>query len=110
MGFRENLKSQLEYSGMLVKELAARSGVKKKTIDSYLGTHSCTPSVESAVSIAKALGVSVEFLVTGEDIKKNRTLSSLKSDIQEIVLVSEQLNPKDRLIILNLARFMQEKK
>jgi transcriptional regulator with XRE-family HTH domain len=110
MGFRENLKSQLEYSGMLVKELAARSGVKKKTIDSYLGTHSCTPSVESAVSIAKALGVSVEFLVTGEDIKKNRTLSSLKSDIQEIVLVSELLNPKDRLIILNLARFMQEKK
>jgi len=109
MGFRENLKSQLEYSGMLVKELAARSGVKKKTIDSYLGTHSCTPSVESAVSIAKALGVSVEFLVTGEDIKKNRTLSSLKSDIQEIVLVSEQLNLKERLIILNLARFMQGK-
>jgi len=109
MGFRENLKSQLEYSGMLVKELAARSGVKKKTIDSYLGTNSSTPSVENAVSIAKALGVSVEFLVTGEDIKKNRTLSSLKSDIQEIVLVSERLNPKDRLIILNLARFMQGK-
>ena len=109
MGFRENLKSQLEYSGMLVKELAARSGLKKKTIDSYLGTNSSTPSVENAVSIAKALGVSVEFLVTGEDIKKNRTLSSLKSDIQEIVLVSERLNPKDRLIILNLARFMQSK-
>jgi len=110
MGFRENLKSQLEYSGMLVKELAARSGVKKKTIDSYLGTHSCTPSVEIAVSIAKALGVSVEFLVTGENIKKNRPLSSLNNDIQEIVLVSERLNPKDRLIILNLARLMQGKK
>jgi len=110
MGFRENLKSQLEYSGMLVKELAARSGVKKKTIDSYLGISSCTPSVETAVSIAKALGVSVEFLVTGENIKKDRTISSLHSDIQEIVLVSERLNPKDRLIILNLARLMQDKK
>jgi transcriptional regulator with XRE-family HTH domain len=110
MGFRENLKSQLEYSGMLVKELAARSGVKKKTIDSYLGTSSCTPSVETAIRIAKALGVSVEFLVTGENIKKDRTISSLHGDIQEIVLVSERLSPKDRLIILNLARLMQDKK
>jgi len=110
MGFRENLKSQLEYSGILVKELAARSGVKKKTIDSYLGTHNSTPSVENAVSIAKALGVSVEFLVTGGDIKKDRPFSSFHSDIQEIVLISERLPPKDRLIILNLARLMQDKK
>jgi transcriptional regulator with XRE-family HTH domain len=109
MGFRENLKSQLEYSGMLVKELAAHSGVKKKTIDSYLGTHRITPSVEAAINIAKALGVSVEFLVTGEDSVKDRPLSSLHSDIQEIVLASERLNPKDRFIILNLARLMQGK-
>jgi transcriptional regulator with XRE-family HTH domain len=95
---------------MLIKELAARSGVKKKTIDSYLGTNSSTPSVENAVSIAKALGVSVEFLVTGKDIKKDRPLSSLHSDIQEIILVSEQLNHKDRFIILNLARLMKGKK
>jgi transcriptional regulator with XRE-family HTH domain len=110
MGFRENLKSQLEYSGMLVKELAAHSGVKKKTIDSYLGTHSYMPSAETAVNIAKALGVSVEFLVTGEDAIKDRPLSSLKNDIQEIVLISERLNPKDRSIILNLARLMQGRK
>jgi transcriptional regulator with XRE-family HTH domain len=110
MGFRENLKSQLEYSGMLVKELAAHSGVKKKTIDSYLGTYSYTPSAATAVSIAKALGVSVEFLVTGEDIIKDRTLSSLHSDIQEIVLVLKRLSPRDRFIILNLAHLMEGKK
>jgi len=110
MGFRENLKSQLEYSGMLVKELSARSGIKKKTIDSYLGTNCYSPSVETAVSIAKALGVSVEFLVTGGDILKDRTLSSLQNDIQELVLISERLSPKDRLIILSLARLMQENK
>jgi len=107
MGFRENLKSQLEYSGMLVKELAARSGIKKKTIDSYLGTHSYSPSVETAVSIAKVLGVSVEFLVTGEDVLRDRPLSSLQNDIQELVLISERLSHKDRLIILSLARLMQ---
>jgi transcriptional regulator with XRE-family HTH domain len=108
MGFRENLRSQLEYSGMLVKELAAHSGIKKKTIDSYLAARGYTPSVAAAVSIAKALGVSVEFLVTGKDTVKDRPLSSLHSDIQEIVLVSERLIPKDRFIILNLARLMQK--
>jgi transcriptional regulator with XRE-family HTH domain len=110
MGFRENLKSQLEYSGMLVKELALRSGIKKKTIDSYLGTCGYTPSVETAVRIAKVLGVSVEFLVTGEDTIRNRPISSLHDDLQEIVLVTERLNSKDRSIILNLARLMQGQK
>ena len=109
MGFRENLKSQLDYSGMLVKELAARSGLKKKTIDSYLGNRGYTPSVEAAVSIAKALGVSVEYLVTGSDAEKNVPVSSLPKDIQEIVIETKQLNNKDRYIILSLARLLKNK-
>jgi len=109
MGFRENLKSQLEYSGMLIKELAASSGVKKKTIESYLGARCYTPSVDAAVSIAKALGVTVEYLVTGTDVGKDRPLSSLNSDVQEIVYVSERLNRKDRHIILTLARMLKDR-
>ena len=109
MGFRENLKSQLEYSGMPVKELAANSGVKKKTIDSYLGVYGHMPSVEAAVRIAKALGVSVEYLLTGTDGRKDRPFSSLHSDIQEIVIVSEHLNSKDRHIVLSLARLLKDR-
>jgi len=108
MGFRENLRSQLEYSGMLVKELAALSGVKKKTIDSYLGSNNYSPSVNAAVSIAKALGVSVEYLVTGTDSVKDRPLSSLNNDIQEIVFTCEQLNSRDRQVILNLAKCLKK--
>jgi len=110
MGFRENLRYQLDFSGMLIKELAASSGVKKKTIESYLGsTTAYTPSVEAAVSIANALGVTVEYLVTGRDPLKNTPLSSLPKDIQEIVLESKQLNIKDRFVILNLARLLNNK-
>ena len=109
MGFKENLKSELEYSGMIVKELAARSGVKKKTLDSYLGTKCFKPSAEAAVSIAKALGVSVEYLVTGADSKVDRRISSLPSDLQEIMLVSRQLSAKDRFIVLNLARLLKNR-
>ena len=110
MGFKENLKSELEYSGMLVKELAARSGVKKKTIDSYLATNSYSPSVETAVKIAKALGVSVEYLVTGTDsATREISIYSLPKDIQEIVLVSRRLPIKDREIILTLASLLQNR-
>ena len=112
MGFRENLKSQLEYSGMFVKELAARSGVKKKTIDSYLGAPACKPSAEAAVSIARALDVTVEYLVTGTDninAAKDRPFSSLHSDVQEIVLAAERLNSRDRHIILSLARLLKDR-
>ena len=97
----------MEYSGMLVKELAARSGVKKKTLDSYLGNRGYTPSVESAVNIAKALGVSVEYLVTGTDSKNKLAPSPLPTDLQEIVDASRKLNSRDRSIILNLARLLK---
>jgi transcriptional regulator with XRE-family HTH domain len=109
MGFGENLKSQLQYSGMLIKELAALSGIKKKTIESYLGARGYAPSVYAAVNIAKALGVSVEYLVTGKEVKKDQLLSSLPKDIQEITLASRQLKEKDRQIILALVRLLKNR-
>jgi transcriptional regulator with XRE-family HTH domain len=109
MGFRENLKCQLQYSDMLVKELAARSGIKKKTLDSYLGTRGYTPSVEAAVSIARTLGVSVEYLVTGKETEKERPLSSLPQDIQDIVRAVERLNTKDRQVVLTLANSLRNR-
>ena len=65
MGFKENLKSELSYQNMLVKELAAMTGISKKTLDNYLNARKYMPSADAAVKIAQALGVSVEYLVTG---------------------------------------------
>jgi len=109
MGFRENLKAELVYSGMPVKELASRSGVNKKTVDSYLGNRGYTPSVEAAVKIAKALGVSVEYLVTGKDDSKKLTRPSLPSDIKEIVLAIKQLGTKDRDFILKIVHLIKNR-
>ena len=63
MDFRENLKLQLSYSDILVKELAELSGVKKSTIDSYLSNRVKMPSAEAAIRLARALGVPVEHLL-----------------------------------------------
>lgn len=76
MSFRENLKDELKYQDLKVKELADKAGIPKRTIDHYLTENSYTPSAENAVKIAQALHVTVEYLVTGKD-------SSLKPEINE---------------------------
>jgi transcriptional regulator with XRE-family HTH domain len=102
MGFRENLKAELSYADMKVKELAALSGVKKQTIDSYLRETKSTPSVDAAVSIARALGVSVEYLVTGGEVQRGneKALSSLSPDVRSLILAVEALPEGDRKIVV----------
>jgi transcriptional regulator with XRE-family HTH domain len=110
VGFKDNLKAQLHYVDMPVKELAIRTGIKKKTIDTYLGARSCNPSAESAVLIADALGVTVEFLINGQQGEKLRPLSSFPKDIQSVVKVMEKLDIRDRKLLLALVEAMKEGK
>ena len=87
MGFKENLKIELDYKGMKVKELAFISGVNKRTLDLYLSSAAKMPSAENAVKIAAALGVSVEYLVTGKDSilsKPNKPVNSVSNELNEI--------------------------
>jgi transcriptional regulator with XRE-family HTH domain len=107
MGFKENLKAELGYSGMLVKELSAKTGIKKHTLDNYLNTHNAIPSAESAVRIAQALGVTVEYLVLGQEVR-DKTVSSLKPDLLSIVQTAEQLNPKNRRTALALLKALKK--
>ncbi len=50
----------------MYKEIAAEAGITKSTMDSYVGSQGSMPSADIAVRLAHALGVSVEYLVTGE--------------------------------------------
>lgn len=102
MGFRENLKLELTYTGMLKKELATISGVHKRAIDTYLRTRSSMPPADVAVKIAKALGVTVEYLVTGED-------SSIPKDISKLTRTILNLNERDRLLLSALVNAMTQK-
>ena len=77
MGFRENLKDELKFQGILVKELAEKSGVAKGTIDHYLAEKCSAPIAENAVRIARALNVSVEYLVTGKELKAKSSPDNL---------------------------------
>ena len=101
MGFRENLKSELLYSGMLVKELAAQAGLKKHTIDNYLSVRGRMPSADVAVRIAHVLGVSVEYLVNGKDSSGNKISAYSSPEIRYMVRIVEKLNPDYQKIVLS---------
>lgn len=54
----------LDFRGMQVKELSAKTGISKNTLDNYLSGQKSLPNIENGVKIARILGVTVEYLVT----------------------------------------------
>ncbi|MDR2159123.1 MAG: helix-turn-helix domain-containing protein [Treponema sp.] len=108
MGFKENLKAELAYKGMLVKELSALSGIKKHTIDNYLNTHNSIPSAEAAVRIARVLGVSVEYLITGKDAETEKQRPSPAPNLRLLLQTAEGLDEKYRKIALVLLRALKK--
>ena len=107
MGFKENLKAELAYKDILVKELAVLSGINRRTIDNYLRVDGSMPSADAAVRIAKALGVTVEYLVTGHELQKQKSYPLLPD--QRVILKSlESLNKRDRKIVYSLIKSLKE--
>jgi len=113
MGFNENLKGELEYIGMPVKELAYKTGIPKQTLDKYLLSNASMPPADKAVAIAQVLEVSVEYLVTGRNVQKNKKSDYILSP--EVRLIAEYIEPlpreKRRLVedvIIELVGYLKE--
>ncbi|MCR5125544.1 MAG: helix-turn-helix domain-containing protein [Treponema sp.] len=65
--FKDNLRDELNYQDITVKELSLKTGIPKPTLSCYLSARNTMPPADIAVRIAKSLNVSVEYLVTGND-------------------------------------------
>jgi transcriptional regulator with XRE-family HTH domain len=91
VSFKENLKSELLYQGMMVKELSQKTGISRHTLDNYLNVRENIPTADVAVKIAKVLGVTVEYLVTGEENQTEKSMQGSKTRalIQNFNLLSE---------------------
>jgi len=89
---RENLRKAITQSGLVVKEIADKSGVKKTTIDNWIGNRPTTPRVNDLVSVARVLGVSAEWIVTGE-----RSINWYPDRIKDIVEDLKLLDSDDEL-------------
>lgn len=75
MNFKDRLREEIEYKGISGKELAAKVGISYSTFLSYIDVRGVLPNVETAVKIAEALGLTVEYLVNGHNhVSENHIL------------------------------------
>jgi transcriptional regulator with XRE-family HTH domain len=107
MGFRENLKEELTYQDMLVKELAELTGVSRHTLDNYLNARRRMPTVDVAVKIAQALGVSVEYLVLGEDKQEPPPIGV---EVRALVQNYKQLSKDYQKMITEIIQLFKKQK
>lgn len=97
MDFWDNVSTELEYLGMTGKTLSEKAGIAASSITKGKKLGSC-PSAETAVKIAKILGVSVEYLVSGEVIKNpNDKISIMPNEIRKIKKYSSFIDNLERL-------------
>jgi len=112
MGFRENLKNELTFQDVRIKELAYKSGINPRTIEQYLSAAAKMPSAENAVKIASALGVTVEYLVTGNSPNSDNASEEQQNQIflykkhSELIKQAERLNPQQLKAIEDLMKTM----
>ncbi len=83
MAFWDNVVIELEYIGMTNRALAEKCGFDASNIGRGVRLGS-SPSVETAVRIAKVLNVSVEYLVSGCESNSCR---SIPDDYEQIHLL-----------------------
>ena len=100
--FKENLRSELDYQGVTVKELGAKTGIPIATLDCYLGSRATMPSAEAAVKIAQALHVSVEYLVIGDSSTPIKKQSKQYPETLRLIRLIENFNHEQCKAILNL--------
>lgn len=106
MAFKDNLKAELTYQDIRVKELAEKTSISKKTLDNYLTKNSCKPSAENAVKIAQALGVSVEWLVTGKNYSSE---CEARAEISDLFRQINYLKDGDLDLLKSIVARLEEK-
>ena len=117
MDFKLRLKEEISYQDILLKELADKAGISKRTLESYVDARGRTPGVDVAVRIAQALGVTVEYLVTGKNSSVSNEMSNFYSSYAKYSvfleyfseLTGEQIEDMEAMVI-GLVQKNREKK
>ena len=108
MGFKARLRDEIEYRGLLVKEVSAAVGISNSTFLSYIDARGVLPNVETAVKIAKYLGVSVEYLVDGDTVELSDKIGSFHSAKKQLNEAYDKLSFHDKTILVKIADAMSK--
>ena len=107
--FAQRLRSEIEYAGLLQKEVAFRAGIKKRALDTYLGVQASMPPADVAVRLARVLNVTVEYLVTGEthEEKKSQKYKGFELDMD---CLPEKIVDSLKEMVHTMAKYEREKR
>lgn len=102
MSFKENLKEAMYCKNLTTVQLAALTDINSGTISSYLKTKNSMPPVDKALKLAKALDVSVDFLVNGFDMKSESSIQHKSPFSIEVFRIAQKMDglEKDELAII----------
>ena len=108
--FRKTLRDELDYQGLTVKDLALKSSVPKGAIDSYLGKQASMPPADTAVRIAAALGVTVDYLVNGQNDSQDTPATHFFSSPKKRLLlrIFDELLPEDQKLALDFVKLLKK--
>ena len=106
MGFAENLRDELEYQGMQVKELAEKTGLSINTLNKYRPGSTVVPTVDNGAKIAKTLNVSLDYLVTGTNSEMSEENAI---DVQSLARKLRRFSQNDVQLVTALIDSMSEK-
>jgi len=112
-GFSQRLRSEIEYIGLNQKEFAAKAGIKKRALDSYLWAQQSMPPADTAVKIASALGVSVEYLITGKEYRRSIDISQylqFRDILDDLMVLPEATLEPIKAVIKAFANSERKKK
>ena len=95
-----------------IKEICAQKGTSMYKLEKQLnlgngtigkwGKNGRQPTYDKAVAVANALGVSADYLLTGE--QKEKPVLQMENGLKEIDAIFEQLTPSRQAKLLELAR------
>lgn len=108
MNFSEKLRDELDFKGWTVKELAAEAGISVHTLNHYLNGIKSVPAADVAVRIAKALGVTVEYLFDNEEapVKQKNIPFKIRRTAEKLLRLDEfDRNAVEALIDKLAARY-----
>lgn len=106
MNFSENLHFILESRGILIKELAAKTGISENTLKTYLRKDCAEPTLSKAALIADALGVNLDELANLKNVQNE----AIPDDAKKLLSITKNFTKKEFNILTATAKAIQESK
>ena len=112
MSFNENLKEAMYCKNITTIQLAALTDINSGTISNYLKTKGSMPPADKALKLAKALDVSVDFLVNGFDTKTESSIQQKSPFSIEVFKIAQKINGLNReelAVITSMIELLKKK-